>query len=279
VLRLRLFHASDGARIAYREGGTGQPLVLWHSRGLNHREFAPAARELLDRARLVLPDLPLHGDSEDAPDFSYDLDWAARLVAECSVDVGGVHPRVGGSGLGGQLLLRAVHRGWLEPSRLILLPGPLHRPAPPGLVGTLARGTATAAAPAGPLVARSLTRRLVRAELVGADASPRVKTLAASARTAMLESIDRSLAWRRVITHWDPEAFRELIAAYGEVACPTLILWGADAPSAPVRAAEEAADLVDQALLRTLPGTGTVLAHDDPVGFAREIAAFLRGLD
>ncbi len=119
----------------------------------------------------------------------------------------------------------------------------------------------------------------MRAELVGRDASPRVKTLAASARTAMLESSDRSLAWRRVVTRWDPEEFRDLIAAYGNVACPTLILWGADTPAAPLRAAQEAADLVDHALLRTLPGTGTVLAHDDPVGFAREIAAFLRGVD
>jgi pimeloyl-ACP methyl ester carboxylesterase len=279
VLRLRLFHASDGARIAYREGGAGQPLVLWHSRGLSHREFTPAASELLDRVRLVLPELPLHGDSEDSAEFSYELDWAARLVAECSIDVGGAHPRVGGSGLGGQLLLRAVQRGWLEPSRLIVLPGPLHRPVAPGLLGAVARGSASAAAPAGPLVARALTRRLVRAELVDGSASPRVTTLAASARTALLESSERSLAWRRVVARWDPEAFRELIAAYGDVACPTLILWGAGTRAAPLRAAEEAADLVERALLRTLPGTGTILAYDDPVGFAREIAAFLRASD
>ncbi|MEH3053218.1 MAG: alpha/beta hydrolase [Patulibacter minatonensis] len=279
MLRLRLFHASDGARIAYREGGAGQPLVLWHSRGLSHREFGPAAGELLDRARLMLPELPLHGDSEESPDFSYDLDWAARLVAECTIDIGGAHPRVGGSGLGGQLLLRAIGRGWLQPSRLILLPGPLHRPAAVGITGSLARASAVAAAPTGPLVARTLTRTLVRAELVGSDASPRVKTLAASARTALLESGERGQAWRRVIAKWDPEVFRDLIAAYGDVDCPALILWGADAPTAPMRAAEEAADLIDHALLRTLPGTGTVLAYDDPVGFAREIAAFLRAAD
>ncbi|MBO9532374.1 MAG: alpha/beta hydrolase [Solirubrobacteraceae bacterium] len=276
MLRLRLFHASDGARIAYREDGAGQPLVLWHSRGLNHREFTPAAGELQDRARLMLPDLPLHGDSEESPEFPYDIDWAARLVAECTRDIGGARPRVGGSGLGGQLLLRAVQRGWLEPSRMILLPGPLHRPEPVRLVGSLARVSAAAAAPTGPLVSRQLTRGLVRAELIGPDASSRVKTLAAGARTAMLESSERSLAWRRVIARWDPEVFRDLIAAYGEVNCPTLILWGADAPSAPARAANEAADLIEQSLLRTLPGTGTILAHDDPVGFAREIASFLR---
>lgn len=276
VLRLRLFHAADGARIAYREGGTGQPLVLWHSRGLNHREFTPAADELLDRARIVLPDLPLHGDSEEAPGYPYDIDWTARLLAEFTRDIGGAHPRVGGSGLGAQLLLRAVERGWLEPSRLILLPGRLHRPEPNGASGALARFTAAAVAPAGPLIAKSVARAAIRPELVGKDPSPRVKTLVASARTSMLESGERSRAWRRVIAGWDTEQFRELIDAYGKVDCATLVLWGQDETLAPIRAAEEASDLIDGSLLRTLPGTGTLLAYDDPVGLAREIYAFLR---
>ena len=276
MLRLRLFHASDGARIAYREGGTGQPLVLWHSRGLNHREFAPAADEFLDRVRIVLPDLPLHGDSEEAPGYPYDIDWTARLLAEFTRDIGGARPRVGASGLGAQLLLRAVQRGWLEPSRLILLPGRLHRPERNGPSGALARFTAAAVAPAGPLVARSVARVAIRPELVGKDAPQRVQTLVSSARTAMLESGERSRAWRRVIAGWDTEEFRELIDAYGQVHCPTLVLWSQDDPLAPRRAAEEAADLIEDALLRTLPGTGPLLAYEDPVGLAREIAAFLR---
>lgn len=276
MLRLRLFHAADGARIAYREGGTGQPLVLWHSRGLSHREFMPAAGELLDRVRIVLPDLPLHGDSEEAPEFPYDIDWTARLLAECTQDIGGAHPRVGASGLGAQLLLRAISRGWLEPSRLVLLPGRLHRPQPTGAGGALARLTASAVAPAGPLIARSVARAVIRPELVGKDASPRLQTLVTSSRSAMLESGERSRAWRRVIAGWDTEEFRELIDHYGKVQCPTLVLWSQDSPLAPLRAAEEAADLIDEAMLRSLPGTGPLLAYDDPVGFAREIAAFLR---
>ena len=206
VLRLRLFHASDGARIAYREGhGTGQPLVLWHSRGLSHREFTPAAGELADRVRLVLPDLPLHGDSEEAPGFPYDIDWTARLLAECTLDVGGAHPRVGGSGLGAQLILRAISRGWLEPSSLVLLPGRLHRPARNTATGSAARITASAVAPAGPLIARTVARMVVRPELVTAKPSARVQSLVTGSRTAMLESGERSRAWRRVIAGWDTE--------------------------------------------------------------------------
>ena len=66
-LRLRLFHAADGTRVAYREAGVGPGLVLLHSAGLSHREFEPVVEHLTHRFRLILPDLPLHGDSEDRP--------------------------------------------------------------------------------------------------------------------------------------------------------------------------------------------------------------------
>ena len=54
-MRLRLFHAADGARIAYRERGTGPPLVLVHSATFSHREFEPLVEHLTHRFRLVLP--------------------------------------------------------------------------------------------------------------------------------------------------------------------------------------------------------------------------------
>ena len=38
--------------------------------------------------------------------------------------------------------------------------------------------------------------------------------------------------------------------------------------------AEEALDLLPDAQLRVLPGTGYLIAYDDPVGVARELAAF-----
>ena len=78
-MRLRLYHHGDGARVAYRELGAGVPLCLVHSALLTHLEFEPAVRELAGRYRLVLPDLPLHGDSEDRPRHPYTLDWFADV--------------------------------------------------------------------------------------------------------------------------------------------------------------------------------------------------------
>ena len=76
-MRLRLYHHQDGARVAYRELGAGPPLALLHSGLLTHKEWEPAVEGLADRFRVVLPDLPLHGDSEDRPRHPYTLDWFA----------------------------------------------------------------------------------------------------------------------------------------------------------------------------------------------------------
>src|SRR5439155_1353541 len=67
AMRLRLYHHPDGARVAYRELGAGPPLALLHSGLLSHKEWEPAVASLAERFRVVLPDLPLHGDSEDRP--------------------------------------------------------------------------------------------------------------------------------------------------------------------------------------------------------------------
>ena len=79
-MRLRLYHHHDGARIAYRESGTGPALVLLHSLGLSHREWEPVVAPLSERFRVVLPDLPLHGDSEDRPRHPYSPDWLADVI-------------------------------------------------------------------------------------------------------------------------------------------------------------------------------------------------------
>ena len=55
TMKLRLYHHHDGARVAYREAGTGRPLALLHSKLLSHREWEPVVEELSHRYRLVLP--------------------------------------------------------------------------------------------------------------------------------------------------------------------------------------------------------------------------------
>ena len=55
---------------------------------------------------------------------------------------------------------------------------------------------------------------------------------------------------------------------------PVLLLWAEEDARYPLEGAQEALDLLPDAQLRTLPGTGFLMAYDDPVGVARELIAF-----
>ena len=76
---MHYFTASDGARIAYRDDGSGPPLVLLHGL-MAHGGFFRAQAPLADRFRLIAPDLRGHGASEagEAPT----VERAAADIAE-----------------------------------------------------------------------------------------------------------------------------------------------------------------------------------------------------
>jgi len=278
-LKLRLHHHSDGARIAYREAGSGTPLILLHSLGMSHREWAPAVEYLTDRFRVILPDLPLHGDSEDRLGHAYDRPWMTEVIADFCRTVGGPRAAIGGHGLGGDLALRAVASGGVSPSWLILCSSQLHgKPQRAGLLGAwrtaaraagisgldrlLARG---ARAGAGPMLARRLTE----------SGNPEAEDLI---RHAFSEVGDRgrSRAWARFARNWPSGPERDLMDIYAAVQCPTLLLWADRDPMHPMETARQALDLIPNAQLRVLERTGYLPAYDDPIGLAREITAFVR---
>src|SRR3954468_12749815 len=130
TVKLRLYHHADGARIAYRQAGTGPPLVLLHAAGLSHREWEPVGGPLSEFFRVVLPDLPLHGDSEDRPGHPYTPAWLCEVLAGFCAEVAGPSVRLGGHGSGAELALRATAEGHLTPAKLVLAPNRLHRRAP-----------------------------------------------------------------------------------------------------------------------------------------------------
>lgn len=277
-MRLRLFHASDGARVAYREAGTGPGLVLVHSAGLSHREWEPVVEHLSHRFRVVLPDLPLHGDSEDRPRHPYTLEWLTDIVAAFCEDTAGARPLVGGHGLGAEILLRATAEGRLRPSRLVVAPTRLHRPEPRvrrrsalrGLV-RLARvpGLDRAASHAAPL--------LVRPEHgleLSARGVPSARDVVSHAMADVAGNTNLARSWGTFAANLPRGAWRDLLDAYPRIDVPVLLLWADEDRHHPLQGAEEALDLLPDAQLRVVPGTGYLLAHDDPVAVAREIAAF-----
>ena len=277
-MRLRLFHAPDGARVAYREAGTGPPLVLLHSLLLSHRELAPVTEHLTDRFRVVLPDLPMHGDSEDRPRHPYTLDWLTDVMAAFCRDVGGPRPLVGGHGAGAEILLRATATGRLRPGRLVLMPNRLHRAAPTGPIERRWRIAARlGGVPGLDRAAARAARHLVRPSLgpaLSATSSPAAPDLVRHAYADVAGNPNLVRSWSRLARRWPRGAQRDLLDAYRRIESPVLLLWADADAQHPLETAEEALDLFPDAQLRVLPDTGFLIAYDDAVGVARELKAF-----
>jgi pimeloyl-ACP methyl ester carboxylesterase len=277
-MRLRLYHHHDGARVAYRETGTGPPLALLHSLGLSHREFEPIVGELSLRFRVVLPDLPLHGDSEDRPRHPYTPDWFAEVIAGFCREVAGPRPLLAGHDIGAEVALRAIVTGRLEPARLALMPNRLHRrdefagkraawrfacrlAVLPGLDRLLAYGATVVFRP-------SVGERL------SAQRDPATRDLIRHAFADVAGNGNRARSWAKFVRRWPVAPQRQLLDAYPRITMPVLLLWAQDDPAHPAEGANEALDLLPDAQLRTLSGAGFLMAYDDPVGVARELIAF-----
>ncbi|MFZ0089422.1 MAG: alpha/beta hydrolase [Solirubrobacteraceae bacterium] len=277
-MRLRLYHHQDGARVAYRESGTGPALVLLHSLGLSHREWEPIVAPLSSRFRVVLPDLPLHGDSEDRPRHPYSPDWFADVIAGFCREVGGPRAMVAGHDLGAEVALLAVSTGRLEPAALVLMPNRLHRrdefaakrtawrmacrmAALPGLDRVMAHGA-------------KLMFRPAVGERLSLQRNAAARDLMRHAFADVGGNGNLARSWAKFARRWPVDAQRQLLDAYPRMQMPVLLLWADEDPAHPIDAATEALDLLPEAQLRTLPGTGFLIAYDDPVGVARELIAF-----
>jgi pimeloyl-ACP methyl ester carboxylesterase len=277
-VRLRLYHHRDGARVAYREHGAGPPLALLHSALLSHKEWEPAVEQLADRYRVVLPDLPLHGDSEHRPGHPYTIDWFCEVLAGFAAEVLGPRPLLAGHDAGAEILLRAVQGGAVAPARLVLMPNRLHAAAPRPWRRRAWRVAARAGALPGLDWLLSYATRAVFAPERGISLSARANPAAADLMRHAFADVpgNASLArsWAKLARTWPAGPQTQLLDLYPRLALPVLLLWADRDKLHPLRTAEEALALLPQGQLRVLESTGFLMAYDDPVGLARELAAF-----
>jgi pimeloyl-ACP methyl ester carboxylesterase len=281
-MKLRLYHHPDGARVAYRELGTGPPLALLHSAMLSHKELEPVVSSLSDRFRVVLPDLPLHGDSEDHPRHPYTIDWFAEVISGWAADVLGPHPLIGGHDAGAEILLHALATERLAPSRLVLMPNRLHLPpVRPWLRTGWRTVTRAGFIPGVDRLLTHATRAVFTPELglrLSARREPAARDLIRHAFADVPGNSNLARSWAKCAARWprqEPWQAQLLEHAYPRLRhTPVLLLWADSDPLYPLALAEDALRLLPSAQLRVLSGTGFLMAYDDPVGLARELAAF-----
>jgi len=119
------FAGRDGAELAYRETGSGRPLILLHGFGGSgsHMLDRGPARALAGQGRrVILPDLRGHGDSakpHDPAAFPPDVlaDDGLALVEHLGLGDGDYD--LGGYSLGARIVVRMIARG-AKPGRAIV---------------------------------------------------------------------------------------------------------------------------------------------------------------
>jgi pimeloyl-ACP methyl ester carboxylesterase len=111
-------------------------------------------------------------------------------------------------------------------------------------------------------------------ERLSAQRNPAARDLIRHAFADVGGNVNRARSWARFARRWPTGAQRELLDAYSQIRLPVLLLWADEDPAHPLVGAQEALDLLPDAQLRTLPGTGFLMAYDDPVSVARELIAF-----
>jgi pimeloyl-ACP methyl ester carboxylesterase len=278
VLRLRLYHHHDGARVAYRELGAGPPLALVHSELLSHKEWEPAVAGLAERYRVVLPDLPLHGDSEERPRHPYTLDWFVDVFAGFSTEVLGARPFLAGHGAGAELVLRTVLAGRVRPARLVLMPNRMHAPSTRPLARTAWQLAARAAAVPGldSLLAYGASAVFTpgRAVRLSERRNPAAADLVRKAFADVPGNSSLARSWAKCARAWPRGPQSQLLEQYERLDMPVLLLWADRDPAHPLSIAEEALARLPHGQLRVLESAGFLIAYDDPVGVVREISAF-----
>lgn len=124
-----------GLRIAYLEGGRGEPLVLLHGFGADKDNFTPIGRHLVGRYRVIVPDLLGFGDSSHPAEADYSPVAQAERMSALLRALGLTQAHVGGSSMGGQIALSwAVLRPGEVQSLWLLDPAGIWS-APPSEVG------------------------------------------------------------------------------------------------------------------------------------------------
>jgi pimeloyl-ACP methyl ester carboxylesterase len=265
------FAEVKGVQMRYFVGGEGPPLVLVHGLGGAASNWTELAPLLVERHRLLVPDLPGHGRSTSLPAVS-GLEPFADRVALVAEREGMLPAPVVGHSLGGMIVLRLALRRPAEVQALVLAGAAglsignvwgrqllsIFTSVRPGRLAARYRGW----------VSRSpLLRRLVFGVVSVADPVGLTDEAVEGFLAGQLLHTDVDSAWQ-ALRRDDPRQELE------HVRCPVLVLWGSEDVQLPLDDAFEYTRRL-RARLRVIPGCGHLLIGERPDACADAIERFL----
>jgi pimeloyl-ACP methyl ester carboxylesterase len=263
----------SGAVAHYRSYGPEDApvLLLLHGSNASLHTWEPWAKLLAGDYRVVTVDLPGHGLTGSVPGDDYSQKGMAAFVLEFAAALDLKSFAIGGNSMGGGVAARFVIENPGIATSLILVDAAGQKSArqtDPGIGFKLARM---------PVIQEIIpflgSRLIYEATLKKAIADDALVTDAMIDRYALLNRMagTRQATLKRFQTA--PDSTLETRA--GEIAIPTLILWGDQDSLIPVDAAEVWKSKVKGAELIVYPGVGHIPMEETPETSAKDVAAFL----
>lgn len=242
----------DTGPIAWREAGSGDPVLFLHGLGGSRTAWEPQLADLSDRWRCIAWDLPGYGASAPLPEHTFPAvaDAVARLLDTLGADR---VPLVGLS-LGG---MHALHTALRHPDRVLALALLATSPA-------FALDGTTDAAEWMALRLDPLDRGVTPAEMApgvlravaGSEASDTVIAQAAAAMSRIPPDGLRA-AVRCLPTH-------DVRARLRDIRQPTLVVVGELDSETPISYARHLTDHIPSARLAVVPGAGHLVNLEAP---------------
>ncbi len=257
--------------------GEGPPVVLLHGLAATKLSWLPLLGPLAERYRVIVPDLPGHGESAK-PRVSYTPAFYAGVVRRLLDATGERRAALVGNSMGGRIALEVAARAPVRVSSVVLL-GPAVAGLPFPYYARFLRLLPTEMGAIPMPMRRRLVLRGIRQLFAHPDRLPRNAYLAGAdefirvyrsgrARVALLSSL-RGLMADRAAAFW--EKVRTIEA-------PALILWGDRDRLVPVRLGELLASAMPAAELAMLPDVGHVPQFEVPETTIELVRGFLDGL-
>jgi len=258
----------DGAKISYSDQGKGDALVLVHGWIGSGALWGMVAPWLSERFRIIVPDLPGHGDSGIPDGFRFTIEGFTAFLDDLLRELGLERINLVGHSMGGSISMHyaATHPDVVE--RLVLidtignaraLGWPTRLPFVHHLVGLLH-----------PLWGPRITSRLIRYSVLYPDDLPPTFLEEAVAQGSKVTR-EALVGTTRMLAALDLDPLLPKIKG------PALIIYGDQDPSVKPAEAKRLGGLLTGASLQLVPGCGHCPNYEYPdlvVGF---IEAFMLG--
>ncbi|HUZ78300.1 MAG TPA: alpha/beta hydrolase [Chloroflexota bacterium] len=262
---------ANGLRLHYLEwGDTGTPTVLLHGFGNEAHIWDLFAPAIVPRCHVFAPDARGHGDSQWAPEYGAEHN-AADLAA--LLDALGL-PAINlvGFSMGGMcsLLYASDHPERVE--RLVLVDvGPAASPGGTQNIRQVVQRARDVFPSAGEALAYIRLANPRRSE----------ELVQASLRHAFRRQDDGTYrlksdpALRQGAASQPRPSEEQLWERLGRIACPCLIVRGAESPQLSQATAERMLEVLPNARLEVVSGAGHTVMMDNPAGFEAVVSSFL----